>query len=195
MTLTSYDNHDELLANLELPSAPQSRQNIADFMGVYGDELKHIDVDIQNVYDGRFIQTASSTELEKLGRFVGIRRNTAEGDEKFRKRILANFFALSSDTTYEGFARVAKDITDAEAGEISIEQPPTAPSAQVNILVDGAVLDESSLTDSELVALLDEAVPAGHTVELVERGTFAFANPDESDGLLGWDDGTWSSTV
>lgn len=190
----AYDSHDELLANLDIPSAPRSRNNVAEFVGVYGDELQHLDIDIEEVYDDRFVQTATGRELEKLAKFVGVRRNTGEVDDKFRKRILANFFALSSDTTFEDFARVVKDITDGDASEISILRPPDTPSAQVDILVDGAVLDDSPLTNTEIEGLLKEAVPAGHTVNLVERGTFAFAST-EDDGLLGWNDGTWSSTV
>lgn len=190
----AYQSHDELLANLDIPSAPQSRGTIAELMGVYGDELKHLDIDIEEIYDDRFVQRATGRELEKLARYVGVRRNTSETDDKFRKRVLANFFALSSDTTFEDFARVVKDITDADAGEVSIDQPPTAASAQVDVFVDGAVLDDSPLTNTEIEDLLREAVPAGHTVNLIERGTFAFATT-ESDGLLGWNDGTWSSTV
>jgi hypothetical protein len=156
-------------------------------------ENSRINLDIESLYDNRFIETATGEELEKIGELVGVRRKNAEGDEKLRKRITAEFIAQASDTTYRTFAIATLAILETNPRAIDIEKPPDSVDKVVNLYVDGGALADNPLTNTEIASLLDRTVSAGGKVNIIEQGTFAF-DGDEST-LEGFNEGTWSSII
>lgn len=156
-------------------------------------ENDRIGLNIESIYDGRFIESARGRELEKIGELVGTRRKNGEGDLKLRKRIRAEFAAQASDTTYEMFASAVLSILETDKNSVTIIKPPDSVDKVITLELDGGVIDDSPFTRTEISSLLDRTVSAGAKVNIVEKGTFAFAGND--DTLKGWNEGTWSSTI
>jgi hypothetical protein len=189
----SYAQDPDIVENWKYPIPVEEKTELYKLLQVSSKENKRINLDIETIYNNRFVTSATGDELEKIGELVGVRRKTAEGDKKLRKRIRGEFAAQASDTTFETFAVAALSILDADPDNISIEKPPTTVDKVVNLYVDGGILDDNPLSNTEITDLLDRTVSAGAKVNLIETGTFAFAG--DNTNLKGWDDGTWSSTI
>lgn len=169
-----------------------SDDNLYKLLEVVGDELKRIDLEVESLYDNRFVESATGEELEKLGDLVGINRKTDEPDEKLRKRIFAGFASQASDTTYESFCTTAISILDGSSQSVEVVTPPQTQPKVVQLIVDSQVLEENPLTQDELQVLLNGAVSIDARVMITVDGTFAFEGDDSS--LEGFNEGTWSST-
>lgn len=193
MTL-KHDNIDDIIKNFVYPVPLAGDQNLPKLLGVLASENRRIDLEVESLYDNRFVESASGRELEKLAFEVGTRRKTDEIDDSLRRRVFGSYAAQSSDTSYDNFATAALQTLGADPAEIELTTPPdTTNPKTVELRVDGSRLDTVPLTDSEIVTLLERANSAGATVEVTASGTFAFAGDDTS--LKGWDDGTWSNII
>lgn len=184
---------NEIVKNWDHPISLSEEKTLYKLLTVITEENRRIDVGIEEIYDDKFLNTATGTELEKLGDWVGVERKTGEGDDKLRTRIKAEFAAQASDTTYETFAKVTLSILETTPKTIDINTPPNSNPKVIEIEVDGSVLDDSSLSISELTPLLNKTVSADARVDIITTGTFAFAGDDTA--LKGWNEGTWSSTI
>jgi hypothetical protein len=193
MTTIKKNNEQRIVENWDHPIKLYEDHELYKLLHVVAGENNRIDLDIEEIYDDKFLSTATRKELEKLGDFVGVTRKTAEGDRKLRKRIQAEFAAQASDTTYENFASAALSILGSTKETTSIRTPPDTVDKVVELEVNGGVLDDNPLTRSEIADLLDRTVSASAKVNLIERGTFAFAGDDEM--LQGFNEGTWSELV
>lgn len=188
-----HDNEADIIENWDHEIQPHKSDNLYQLLEVVASENRRLDIELDDLYDNRFLGTASGTELEKFGDLVSINRKTDEGDAKLRKRIRAAFAAHASDTTYEAFTATALSILDASPDTVDFITPPDSPPKVVEVKVDGAVMDESPLTSSELVVLLNGALSVDAEARITKTGTFAFDGDDGS--LEGFDEGTWSTGV
>jgi hypothetical protein len=76
---------------------------------------------------------------------------------------------------------------------VSFLTPPETQPKVVEIQLDGAVLDENPLTESELTILLNGALSIDARLQITNTGTFAFTGDDTS--LEGFNEGTWSAGI
>lgn len=181
---------EDIIKHWEHPIEPHESTNLYKLLTVLHSENKRLDANLDDLYDERFLDTATGKELEKIGELVGINRKDQESDEKLRVRIRAGFAAAASDSTYESFASAVLSILDASPKAIDIKTPPETHPKVVEVEVDGAVMSESPLTDSELQVLLNGAVSVDAKVNITKTGTFGFDGDDDS--LEGFNEGTWS---
>lgn len=100
-SVTNNRNEQDIVNNWDHPINLTDDKNLQKLLQVVALENNRIDLDIEEIYDSKFLKTATGKELEKLGDLVGVNRKTTEGDIKLRKRIQAEFAAQASDTTYE----------------------------------------------------------------------------------------------
>lgn len=184
----------EIVNNWDHAIEVEKGDNLYQLLKVIGLENRRLGLDIEELYENRFLENATGKELEKLGDYVGVVRKTGESDKKLRHRIRSAFLAQASGATYEDFVKTMFSILQTTKETVEVVTPPETSPKVVELNIDGSVLDEHVLTVSELATLLSESVSADGRVDIVEQGTFAF-DSQENDGLEGWDEGTWSSTV
>jgi hypothetical protein len=152
--------------------------------------LDRIDLDIDELFDERFVATATGRELERLGANVGIDRKTNEDDDTYRLRVRAGYAAANSAGTYEDIARVATLLLDTDPEAIELERAEnTADPATAVIKVTNDVLDASPFTTSEITNILGDAVVGGHRIEIQTTDGFTWG-----DSSLGWDT-EWATVV
>lgn len=193
MDIGTTDNVEEIIENWDHPIQPEEEDNLYKLLTVLASENDRLDIELDSLYDNRFLSTATGKELEKIGDLVGINRKTDEGDEKLRKRIRGAFAANASDTTYESFANTTISILEGGPNTIGFVTPPESPSKTVRVEIDGSLLEQSPLTENELKILLKGALSVDANLEIQYRGTFGFEGDDDS--LKGFDEGTWSVGV
>lgn len=127
MTVTNTNNEQEIIDNWNHPINLFEEENLYKLLEVVALENNRIDLDIEEVYDDKFLGSATGEELEKIGDLVGVNRKTAEGDEKLRKRIQGEFIAQASDTTFETFASATLSILESNPRATEIKTPPDSP--------------------------------------------------------------------
>lgn len=190
---TEPTNEEDIVTNWEHPISLYEGDDLYKLLQVVALENQRIDLELEELYDDRFLETATRKELEKIGDLVGVNRLTGEGDAKLRKRIQGEFIAQASDTTYEVVASAILSILEADPDQVTINTPPETLPKVVEVEADSNVIQNNPLSRNELASLFDKAVSSDAKVNLIEMGTFAFAGDD--DTLKGWDEGTWSSHI
>ncbi len=147
--------------------------------------LDDLDTDIQDVYDTRFINTATDGHLEKIGEQVGVTRLNQQSDEALRIRVESGYARAVSDSTFDTFSRVVLNVFDAESQEITLEGDDGEPVVIVHVPL--SRIEESPLTDSQIAEELTESVPASDGVRVKGTGTFRLGGGDytvDSDQTL-----------
>lgn len=195
-SLTDHNNLETIIEEWDTPIRLHSTDNIYKLLEVITSEYERIDEEVDKLEANRFLQTATGSELEKIGDLVGVNRKKGEKDEKLRKRIQGAFAAHSSDTTYSSFTNVALLILDARPEAVEFKDPPETPPKIVRVQVDDHVIIDNPLTINELTVLLSGSVSIDAIVEIERLGTFAFddngASTTTGQETKGWDEGTWS---
>lgn len=155
-------------------------------------EADRIDGDLEDIYDAHHIDTATGDDLDKIGDLVSVDRETGESDSRYRARIKATFRASTTETTFDQFAEFTASVLNTRLSNIDFLTSYAARPATVDVAADAAVYDEVNLDAATLEDLLDDGVPAGHQVRVLERGTFRLKedgdtnDPDKgltSDGI------------
>jgi len=190
---TTETQSGDIIDNWDGPVSLEPGDNLYKLLQVVGSENRRLDLELESLYDNRFVDTATGRELEKLGKYVGVTRKTDEKDDKLRIRINAAFASQASDTTRDSFATVALLVLDADAESVSFSSPPETEPKTVELTVDGSIIDASPLTIDEIQVLLNGALSVDAQAVIISGGGFAFAGDDAS--LEGFNEGTWSSTV
>jgi hypothetical protein len=190
MAEIEYDNVDDIVQNWDHPIQLSEQDKLHKLLEVVASENRRLDIELDELYDNRFLDTATGVQLEKIGELVGVIRKQDEQDPKLRKRIRGAFAAKASDTTYESFTSAALSILEAEPSAVEFTTPPQANPKTVEIAIDGSVLENIPLTQDELVVLLNGALSVDAQAKIKETGTFAFSGDNTS--LEGFNEGTWS---
>jgi uncharacterized phage protein gp47/JayE len=188
------NNVADIIENWDHSIQPSEAENLKRLLEVVASENRRLDLELDELYDNRFLSTATGVELEKIGDLVGVIRKENESDAKLRKRIRGGFAAQASETTYDSFTSAALSILDAGPEAVEFITPPdTIGPKVVQVQLDGAVFDENPLTENELAVLLNGALSIDGRTDIKQTGTFAFEGDDSS--LEGFDEGTWSVGV
>lgn len=190
MATIQNDNVADIVDNWDHPIDASAEDTLHSLLKVVASENRRLDVELDELYDNRFLQSATGRELEKIGDLVGVIRKNGEQDPKLRKRIRGAFAAKASDTTYDSFTSATLSILDGSPETVEFLTPPDTNPKVVQVNVDGAVFDENPLTKDELVVLLNGALSIDARAKVKESGTFAFDGDDTS--LEGFNEGTWS---
>ena len=185
------NNITDIEAKFQEDLFPIRNKELYDLFRVYTTQLYYLDIQIDEIYDNRFIDTARGRELELLGGNVGVPRKTGEPDDKYRIRVKAGFARASADTTFENFANIVLSVLQTDKSNVEI----TTPNPKVaRIKTTSAVVDASPFTTEEIIEMLDESLEMDAKTEIEVQGSFSFDGPNVEDGT-GWNEGTWTSRV
>lgn len=140
-----------------------------------------IDDNLEDIYKSRYINTATGSNLDKLGHLVNLPRKYGEGDDKYRARIKVQFRVGTIGTTFDEFAEFTASLLNTDLPNITFDYNYGSDPATIFLYTDASVYDNSALTRSETADFLKKAVPAGHNVKAQERGTFRLKSDGETD--------------
>lgn len=162
-------------------------------LSVLQTEPSRFDNHMAKQYKQLFVATATGPFLDRIAYRYNLHRQDGESDDRLRQRIRAAIAAATSESTFEYFASVVLFVLEANPDEVKLLPPSqTGNPATITISVASEVLDETEFTESEIVALLNESVPAGGSVELRSDGTFQFDGDNFTpDANTGFGEGTF----
>lgn len=132
----------------------------------------NIDNELEQIYDAQHINTAGRKELEQYGKLINLPPKNEEDIEKYRARIKAKFAQSNTTTDFNSFVQFCSSILETEESNISFVTEYAGNPATVTVAADGKLYEEASLTPVEIADVFSGGVPAGHTVNVLENGTF-----------------------
>lgn len=144
---------------------PYEDEALYDLIVAYETQLDRVDVQADELMEQRFIDTATTRELEKLAAEVGVNRETNESEERFRFRTKIAKAVTRSTGTIDSFATVLYTIFDDDVSEISIDTPPDEPVVQ--LIMPSDLVDQIPLTLNELEDELIEIIPTADGLEII----------------------------
>mgnify|MGYP006269109901 CR=1 FL=1 len=156
------------------------------------------DKNLNEVKRAHHIDTAVDEELEQFGDLVQLDRKSGENDEKYRARLKVQYRVGNIGTTFDEFSQFSSVLLDTNITNIEFNFNFGASPATAIVATDPAVYDSVALTRTEVEEFLGEAVPAGHSVTVLERGTFrlkADGDIDDPDKGLTSDSITTGGTL
>jgi len=142
-----------------------------DYMSAFASELRHIDVFIDELYEQRFLKTATGRELEKLAGEVGVTRQAGENDADLRYRTRLRKAIAASDGTAEDIETIMSiAFEDKDLSNIDVVHSTGEPVIQFR--VPQPYLDEIPLSRPDFQTELERSFPAGHGVEVSTSDTW-----------------------
>jgi uncharacterized phage protein gp47/JayE len=143
-------------------------------------QADRIDDDVEDIRDSYHIDTATGKNLEKFGNLADVDRKENESDEAYRARIKATFRAATTSGTFDEFVQFSSSVLSTNVNNLTFTTK-LPESATVRVGADGKIYDNVDLTNQQVVELLNRGIPAGHEVNIVERGTFIVKSDGQAD--------------
>lgn len=142
-----------------------------EYLGVYANELRRIDVFIDELYEQRFLKTATGRELEKLAAEIKVTRQPGETDDSLRFRARLRKAIAASDGTASHIAHIfGLAFGEDNLDSIDVSYGGTGPVTQFDIPT--TLLNDIPLNRSEFESELERGFPAGHAVSIVTSDTW-----------------------
>lgn len=142
--------------------------------GALAEETDEVRRTLDYLVEARHISSAGGEQLDSIGRVGGILRRENESDEVYRARIQGTLAAGRSSGTFEDLLEATATILETDIGAIELDTDFAADPAKAFVYVQSSDLDNTPLDAADLTAILEDAVLAGHEIEVVEQGTNPF---------------------
>ena len=102
-------------------------------------------------------------------------------ENKFRARIKATFRASTIGTTFDQFVEFTSSVLTTDFANIDFLTSYDASPATVTVRANEAVFNSVGFSASDVDNLLNEGVPAGHSVNVEVSGTFELKSDGDTD--------------
>jgi len=149
-------------------------------------ELYRLDVAIDQLYDQRFLTTATGRELDKIAEPLGATREMGESDNELRYRTQLVRVARTSEGTLDDVVRLLEVAFGEDASQCSIE--PVSDEPAIIVRVPEAFFDEYPINETTFEEIVEMTTPALDGVGVTTSSLFTFAG---SKSGAGWDEGEW----
>lgn len=153
-------------------------------------QLDRLDIEIDELYEERFVDTANGEHLERIAARYDLDRKRGESDEKLRLRTKAARLVAQSRGTYQDIATVALALLDGDPEQVDLVRPSESGERGTGIIrVSSTLLDETPFTEDELNTILTDAAIGGHRIVIEQKDAFRYGDPAN-----GWGS-TWAQII
>jgi hypothetical protein len=177
--ITDGRNINDAVSEWDIPPTIQEESNNYALLRGLLQPPDKVDESAELIYNAHHINTAAGEDLDEIGKFVGVDRESNESDSRYRTRIKARFRAATIEPTTDNFTEFVAAILATDIDNFTILREQFRP--EVTISAQGNVWESNDLTAQTLVELLEDGVPAGHAVNVQEQGTFRLKVDGEVD--------------
>jgi hypothetical protein len=168
----TFDDARSIFPNAAIRQYLEEGDELAAILKTFIDALDRLDADMDDIYDNRFIESATNEQLELLAANVGVERKSGESETSFRSRTRAGYLIAISEGTYEDVAKATLALLNTGSSGITFENPPNTNGGVGRIELQQTIIDDSALTQQEIADELTEAVPLGHRIEIISTDTW-----------------------
>lgn len=142
--------------------------------GALAEEKATIRRQLDFLREARHINDAAGEQLDDIGAIAGIARQEDESDDKYRARIKTTLIAARSSGRFTDILQTTAAIVEADTDRIELETQFDSDPGTAFVYVRTADVEDSVLTVTEIQELLNDAVLAGHRVEVIAQGATPF---------------------
>lgn len=139
---------------------------VARLVETFADIYYRLDVDIDQLRRDRYAESATGTELDRIGREVGVQRPLGETDAAFRRRVLAARSRATSQTTWDDLAEICLQVLDADESDVELEVDYTDELGAVIVRITTEVLEAAPFSQAQIVEFLESALPMSRRIVL-----------------------------
>jgi hypothetical protein len=150
-----------------------------------------LDADLNRMRQDRYIETASSEELDKRARPLGVERPPGESDDAFRRRAAVGRERVTSRSTFEDFAETVVAALDVEPDDVEIYKEFSTEPGAVIVEAKSDVFDSAPLSEATITKLLEGALQMDRRVILRREDGFQFSLDSTAEGK-GFGQGQWT---
>lgn len=133
--------------------------------------------------DGELVEDANLSEfitrLEKLGELVDTPPHDGETLAHYRARLLAAFLVLTCEGTLEDVSVGVSEILDIDGEFVDLQDRIGTGTVGVGVPVDA--VEDSTLSGSELAAVIERLIAASYRLEVTTVGSFEYITPSQYD--------------
>jgi len=177
--ITEGRNINDAISEWNIPPTIQKESNNYDLLRGLLQSVNEVDESAELIYNAHHINTSAGEDLDRIGQFVGVGRESAESDSRYRTRIKARFRAATIEPTTDNFTEFVSAILATDIDNFTLILQQSRP--EVIISAQSEIWEQNSLTAETFVDILETGVPAGHAVTVQERGTFRLKVDGEVD--------------
>ncbi len=177
--ITEGRNPDNSISEWDIPATIQKESNNYALLRSLLQPADAIDGSLELIYNSHHINTAAGENLDKIGNFVGVQRESDELDARYRTRIKARSRAGTIEPTTDNFTDFISAILETDSDNFRLIPQQFRP--EVVISAQSEIWQQRELTNETVIELLENAVPAGHSVSVQEEGTFALRTDGETN--------------
>lgn len=166
---------------------PLRKENLQ-MAGALSESDAYVRRQLDYIHEARFIEDAAGHQLDRIGSVAGVTRREGESDAVYRGRIIGTVAAGRSRGTYEDILNAAAAVVGIDSGSVELDTNYSANPATVQVYIPNAAIEDSELDTNDISSILDDAVIAGHTIEVFAAAENPFTLRDDSqtnDASLG----------
>lgn len=191
---------DRLRKNLNDPYPVDPDAEWHGLMEALGQEFDDLDEMRQEILDGKYVDTATDHQLDKIGTFVFTPRRTNEGDDHYRVRLKVQLQKHLGGATLDDIQSTSAVLLQTDPSEIEIQDTYNTEPASFEITVGSSAIEDANITTADFAELIDDIRGAGIKATAVERGTFTHRSLEDfnsgiNDPEKGYGNGTYASLI
>jgi hypothetical protein len=143
----------------------------AQLMAQFRDDAEQVDQET-TVQDAEHIES-----LAQLAELVDLPPRTGESLAKYRARLISEYNNLTGRGTIRGLLTAASELLNTDADNLQYSEPAGGEPGTVELRMPRRVLDDSLLTDQEVIDVLERTVSASYRLEGAVLGSFTYITP------------------
>lgn len=164
----------------------ESDDRLTAIVNAVAEVLHEYEVRVERVLEDSAVTTAEGDALDELAKPVGIKRLNEEGDESFRKRLLAAYARSISDTTIEAVADVTLLLLEADRSQVTFLGADYGREEPIVVIeTEQSAVADSPVEAKQIGELVADSVPMGHGVAIRltfgHRETVAYTDEARED--------------
>lgn len=167
---------DRMAAMLKPPF--QDEEHWDELLNLFADPHDKLQFAAYRTLRSGFVETATQTQLDRIGEFAGVKRNRGESDARYRVRIIVGMRRQITGATLPEIQGVTAMLMGVDIDRVGAENSDEEP-ARIDLNLSEDVLEDAPMSAAALIAQLNELVAGGVRLTLTVPGLFEHRGEDE----------------
>ena len=180
----------DLIKRLSSAYKKESTSNNYKILEIPASEFDIVEIEIDNVKDAHFVDSAFGTSLERIGSLLKVFRNEGESDASYRARIKSEVPNFVGGGTIDSIRTALANLLGLDKSKITITEDFPAEPAHFVVGVDFSEETGGPQPESDMEATIDRTRGAGISHELEYTSTAVW---DSNVPGQRWDEGYWGN--
>lgn len=190
---------DRLRAHLK-PAFDEDGDEWSSYLSAYADEYTDFADARAESLAAQYVETASGGELDRIGEFAHVARETGENDPHYRQRIIVQMQQFLAGGTIPEIRSLCAVLLQTDEENIEITEDFGLEPARFDLTISQSLIDEAGVTASEFVENLWGIRAAGVRPVITTKGSFTYRSYEDyqngvNDPEKGYNNGEYAGRL